>query len=209
MADDLPALDASQFQEPTLSSEVPVGLPKRPAAPPGTPTALTPRSRARLPGQHPLAPAGLELLNRMDQDAAVAALLNCCGSRHWAERLAAHRPYPDLDVLLAACDEASYDLSPADLHEALAREPAAGPDRALTDVPTSALTALAAAHAAYESRFGHSFVISLVTFRPAEHLDQILIGIRARLAHTPDTEREVAAEELRGLARSRLIRLVS
>ncbi|MEU5398755.1 2-oxo-4-hydroxy-4-carboxy-5-ureidoimidazoline decarboxylase [Streptomyces sp. NPDC005963] len=150
----------------------------------------------------------MERLNLMDQEAAVTTLLTCCGSRHWAERLAAHRPYPDLDVLLAACDEASYDLSPADLHEALAREPAAGPDRDLADVPTSALTALAAAHAAYESRFGHSFVISLGAFQPAEHLDQILIGIRARLAHAPDAERDVAAEELRGLARSRLIRLM-
>ncbi|MYV56571.1 OHCU decarboxylase, partial [Streptomyces sp. SID3212] len=49
---------------------------------------------------------------------AEAALLTCCGNRRWAQRLAAHRPYPDLDALFAAADEASYDLSHADLTEA-------------------------------------------------------------------------------------------
>ncbi|NUK90090.1 2-oxo-4-hydroxy-4-carboxy-5-ureidoimidazoline decarboxylase, partial [Streptomyces lunaelactis] len=37
---------------------------------------------------------------------AEATLLACCGSRRWALRMVAHRPYPDLDALLAASDEA-------------------------------------------------------------------------------------------------------
>lgn len=53
---------------------------------------------------------------------AEAALLECCGSRRWAQRLAAHRPFPDVDSLLAAADEAGYDLAPADLSEALTAE---------------------------------------------------------------------------------------
>ena len=40
-------------------------------------------------------------------DAAEAALLSCCGSRRWARLIADHRPYPDLDALLAAGDEAA------------------------------------------------------------------------------------------------------
>ncbi|WP_406100116.1 2-oxo-4-hydroxy-4-carboxy-5-ureidoimidazoline decarboxylase [Streptomyces sp. NBC_01013] len=135
-----------------------------------------------------------------------AALLECYGSRRWAERLVATRPYPDLDALLAAADEAGYDLSPTERAEALAGE--ASP-KLHPDAPHSAHLALAAAHAAYECRFGHVFVICLDGFRPAEHPDQVLAGIRARLAHDPEQERVVAADEMRRLARGRIIELVS
>ncbi|MFI6287196.1 2-oxo-4-hydroxy-4-carboxy-5-ureidoimidazoline decarboxylase [Streptomyces sp. NPDC051018] len=150
--------------------------------------------------------AGLERFNDAPGESAIATLLACCGSLRWAQRVAAHRPYPDLDSLLAAADEAAYDLSPADLGEALADEYPAG---AQPDAPQAAHTALAAAQAAYESRFGHAFVICLDPYRPDEYLDQILAGIRTRLTHDPDDERAVSAEELRGLARSRLTHAVA
>ncbi|MFI7322364.1 2-oxo-4-hydroxy-4-carboxy-5-ureidoimidazoline decarboxylase [Streptomyces venezuelae] len=152
-------------------------------------------------------------LNSATPDAAEAALLTCCGSRRWARRLTAHRPYPDLDALLAASDEAAYDLSDADLAEALACEPL---DAVLPQVPhqgaprtgaTAAHTALRAAQAAYESRFGHTFVICLDDVPPSEALGQLLAGIRSRLGNDPEDERALAAEELRRLARGRLARL--
>jgi 2-oxo-4-hydroxy-4-carboxy--5-ureidoimidazoline (OHCU) decarboxylase len=115
--------------------------------------------------------------------------------------VADHRPYPDLDSLLAAADEAAYDLSPGDLAEALARE-------SLPELPEDtyavAHTALSAAHAAYEARFGHVFVIYLGDCPREEALDRILEGIRSRLTNDPEEERVTAAEEIRRLARSRL-----
>ncbi|MFF3321494.1 2-oxo-4-hydroxy-4-carboxy-5-ureidoimidazoline decarboxylase [Streptomyces sp. NPDC002889] len=149
---------------------------------------------------------GLEHFNTVPAETAVAVLLACCGSRRWARRVVAHRPYPDLESLLAACDEAAYDLAPADVHEALALESSAGLH---PGAPSAAHTALAAAHAAYESRFGHAFVICLDRYRPDEHLDQLLAGIRDRLSHEPDEERALSAEELRALARSRLAHVVA
>ncbi|WP_285564871.1 2-oxo-4-hydroxy-4-carboxy-5-ureidoimidazoline decarboxylase [Streptomyces sp. NBC_01463] len=137
---------------------------------------------------------------------AEAALLECFGSHRWAKRLAAHRPYPDLDALLAAADEAGYDLSPTDRSEALAAEVSPGLH---PDAPHSAHLALAAAHAAYECKFGHVFVICLDGVLPAEHPDQVLAGIRARLAHDVEQERVVTADEMRRLARGRIIELVS
>ncbi|MFC9649380.1 2-oxo-4-hydroxy-4-carboxy-5-ureidoimidazoline decarboxylase [Streptomyces sp. NPDC056937] len=148
---------------------------------------------------------GLRRFNALPPGIAEAALLACCGSRRWAQRMAAHRPYHDVDSLLAAADEASYDLSHADLAEALAAEASSGPPHS---APAAARTALRAAHAAYESSFGHAFVISLDEHRPEEYLDQVLAGIRARLAHEPDHERSVSADELRRLARGRLARLL-
>ncbi|MER5848528.1 2-oxo-4-hydroxy-4-carboxy-5-ureidoimidazoline decarboxylase [Streptomyces sp. NPDC002012] len=148
----------------------------------------------------------LDRFNTAPSAEAEAALLNCCGSRRWAVRVAAHRPYPDLDALLAAADEAGYDLPPPDLAEALAAEVSPGLHHA---APYSAHLALRAAHAAYECRFGHVFVICLDGFEPAEQPDQVLAGIRARLAHDPDQERVVTADEMRRLARGRIIELVS
>nr|WP_052185679.1 2-oxo-4-hydroxy-4-carboxy-5-ureidoimidazoline decarboxylase [Streptomyces purpureus] len=149
---------------------------------------------------------GLERFNTAPAGAAEAALLACCGSRRWAQRLAAHRPYPTLDALLAAADEASYDLSAPDLDEALADEASAVPH---PGIPAAALTALRAAHAAYESSFGHAFVISLDGYEADEHLNQVLAGIRSRLGNERDEERAVAADELRRLARTRLAHLVA
>ncbi|MFF0220751.1 2-oxo-4-hydroxy-4-carboxy-5-ureidoimidazoline decarboxylase [Streptomyces sp. NPDC004629] len=139
--------------------------------------------------------------NAATADEARAALLACLHSPRWAQRVAAHRPYPDLDALLAAADEAAYDLTPAELAEALAGE-------TLPPLPedtySAAHTALSAAHAAYEARFGHVFVIHLGGTPPGEALDRTLEGIRSRLTNDPDEERAVTADELRRLARARL-----
>ncbi|MGW2325336.1 2-oxo-4-hydroxy-4-carboxy-5-ureidoimidazoline decarboxylase [Streptomyces sp. NPDC001700] len=156
---------------------------------------------------------GLDRLNRLTADAAEAALLSCCGSRRWARLIADHRPYPDLGALLAAGDEASYDLTPADLAEALADETMTGhPLPADTETGVGSLaahTALRAAHAAYEQRFGHAFVICLDGLAPEERLNRLLTGIRDRLGNEPEEERAHAAEELRRIARGRLTRMVT
>ncbi|MFD9426031.1 MULTISPECIES: 2-oxo-4-hydroxy-4-carboxy-5-ureidoimidazoline decarboxylase [unclassified Streptomyces] len=155
------------------------------------------------PGDHA---TGLGRLNAAPRASAEAALLECCGSRRWAQRMAAHRPFPDLDALLAASDEAGYDLCPTDIAEALAGERA---PCLRHDAPRAAHLALRAAHAAYESRFGHVFVIGLDASRPSRQVDQMLAGIRTRLAHDPDEERAVTADEMRRLARGRIIELVT
>ncbi|WP_374214506.1 2-oxo-4-hydroxy-4-carboxy-5-ureidoimidazoline decarboxylase [Streptomyces sp. Je 1-79] len=149
----------------------------------------------------PGVPEGLARFNAVAASVAEEILLSCCHSRRWAERVTAHRPYPTLDALLAAADEAGYDLPAAERVEALAAEDSAAPH---PDAPPAAHTALRAAHAAYESRFGHAFVISLDGVRPGERLDQVLEGIRSRLGNEPEEERVIAAEELRRLARARL-----
>ncbi|MET9389985.1 2-oxo-4-hydroxy-4-carboxy-5-ureidoimidazoline decarboxylase [Streptomyces sp. NPDC006624] len=129
-------------------------------------------------------------------------LLSCLRSPRWSRSVAAHRPYPDLASLLAAADEAAYDLSWADLSEALAAEslPSLPPD-----TYAAAHTALSAAHAAYEARFGHVFVICLAGLAPGDVLDHLLQAIRSRLTNDPEEERAVVADELRRLARERLV----
>ncbi|MFF9114451.1 2-oxo-4-hydroxy-4-carboxy-5-ureidoimidazoline decarboxylase [Streptomyces massasporeus] len=144
----------------------------------------------------------MEHFNAASEEDLEQALLSCLRSHRWAARVADHRPYPDLDALLAAADEAAYDLSWPDLTEALAAEPlpALPPD-----TYAAAHTALSAAHAAYEARFGHVFVICLAGVSPSETLDRLLEAIRSRLANDPEEERSVVADELRRLAKERLV----
>ena len=150
----------------------------------------------------PSLPTVLDAFNSAPAEEARGFLLSCLRSLRWADRIAAHRPYPTVDVLLAASDEAAYDLTPTDLSEALAGE-------TLPTLPdgahSAAHMAMDAAHAAYEARFGHAFVICLDDLPPSEALDHVLAGIRSRLTNDPEEERVVAAEELRRLAKGRLV----
>ncbi|MEV2212779.1 2-oxo-4-hydroxy-4-carboxy-5-ureidoimidazoline decarboxylase [Streptomyces sp. NPDC050997] len=144
----------------------------------------------------------LEHFNTAPADDLEPFLLTCLRSLRWAHRISAHRPYPTLDALLAASDEAAYDLTLGDLSEALAGE-------SLPVLPESAYSAahmaLDAAHAAYEARFGHTFAICLDGVPPSEFADHLLAAIRSRLANDAEEERVVTAEELRRLARGRLV----
>ncbi|GCB46541.1 2-oxo-4-hydroxy-4-carboxy-5-ureidoimidazoline decarboxylase [Streptomyces sp. NL15-2K] len=160
--------------------------------------AISEQTRGTTPGTR----SPLEHFNTAPAADAVHTLLTCLHSHHWAHRITDHRPYPTLDALLAASDEAAYDLTPEDLTEALTEE-------SLPVLPEGAYSAarmaLSAAQAAYETRFGHTFVICLDDLPPSEALDRVLEAIRSRLTNDPEEERIVTAEELRRLARGRLV----
>ncbi|GAA4687093.1 2-oxo-4-hydroxy-4-carboxy-5-ureidoimidazoline decarboxylase [Streptomyces youssoufiensis] len=202
--DVLTGATTASTQPSAIAPPAPVAAPApsagAPAAPPPSPAAPPPP-----PG------CALDRLNAAQDGAVEAALLACCGSRRWARRLAAHRPYPDLPALLAAADEASYDLTPRDLTEALADESVAqhAPSGSRGPGTLAAHTALRAAHAAYESKFGHVFVVCLDGVPHEEVLGHVLAAIRARLDNDAETEREVAADELRRIARGRLAHLAA
>ncbi|MGX1132684.1 2-oxo-4-hydroxy-4-carboxy-5-ureidoimidazoline decarboxylase [Streptomyces glaucescens] len=177
----------------------PSHLPRGPTLPahrlPDLPSRLVIPDQSRHTGAPPAA------FNTAPADSVRHTLLTCLHSHRWADRVTAHRPYPDLGSLLAAADEAAYDLTPADMAEALAAE-------SLPDLPEgtyeAAHTALNAAYAAYEARFGHVFVICVNDVSPDEALNHVLTAIRSRLTNDPEDERLVVAEELRHLARGRL-----
>lgn len=154
-------------------------------------------------------PEGLRLFNRAPSVAAEAALRACCGSHRWARRMTVHRPYPTVDALLAAADEAVYDLTSGDLAEALAGESTTALPGPSGYGSLTVHTALRAAHAHYEAKFGHAFIIALGVDDPAEALDQTMAGLRERLGHDEDEESVVTADHLRRICRGRLLRLTA
>ncbi|MFE9633784.1 2-oxo-4-hydroxy-4-carboxy-5-ureidoimidazoline decarboxylase [Streptomyces sp. NPDC006463] len=185
-------------RSPPLSSHLPAQSHGR--NPPGAPSGQSPGEKT---GGSPGLPhgSGLARFNALSPEAAQVVLMQCCGSRRWAHRVCAHRPYPDLSTLIAAADEASYDLSQADLTEALAAECS---EELGHGASYAALLALGAAHAEYERKFGHAFVICLDGHPPEEQAAHLLAAIRRRMGHEEDEERSISADELRRVAQARL-----
>jgi allantoicase len=162
---------------------------------------------------------GLRWLNSLPTAQAEELLATCCRARAWVERMAAGRPYADLDALLEAGDRAVAELDRDDLSEALAAHPriggqAAGPSpeaawsrreqAAVGDAGDEVRAALAEGNRAYEERFGHVFLVR-ADGRSAE---EMLAALRERLANDPDTEWRAVADELRQITRLRLERLL-
>ncbi len=166
-----------------------------------------------------LAELGLRWLNSLPPAQARQVLPTCCTSRAWVERMAAGRPYPDVDALLKASDRAVWELDRDGLVEALTAHPRIGQRAAgssteavwsrqeqasVGDAAAEVRAALREGNRAYEERFGHVFLIC-ASGRSAE---EMLAALRERLGNDPATEWGVVAEELRQITRLRLERLL-
>ncbi len=68
----------------------------------------------------------LAAFNAAPADEAVATMLACCGSRRFAQAMAAGRPYPSADAAVAAVDVAFESLTWSDVLEAMDRHPRIG-----------------------------------------------------------------------------------
>ncbi|WP_043638491.1 2-oxo-4-hydroxy-4-carboxy-5-ureidoimidazoline decarboxylase [Nonomuraea candida] len=147
---------------------------------------------------------------------AEAELLACCASRAFAGKVAALRPYDDLDRLLDAAGAAVLELAWDDVLEALRAHPRIG-ERAGGDgreaswsrqeqsgVEDDLRAALADGNRAYERRFGHVYLVCATGLTGAELLDRL----RRRLGNDEEREREVVRGELAAITRLRLGRLV-
>jgi OHCU decarboxylase len=154
----------------------------------------------------------LSELNRLQPKEAQQRLYTCFASRKWAAHVADGRPYPNLEALLDAAEQAWSELEPSDWADALAGHPRIGEpggsspvasEREQSGVRTGATTTLdqlAAENRRYEDRFGHVFLIAAA----GKSADEILAALRARMGNDPVTESRVAASEHRKIARSRL-----
>jgi allantoicase len=165
---------------------------------------------------------GLRALNAAGDGTARTALIGCCGSRTWVDRMVAARPFSDIDDLMDEAETIWNALAPADWRDAFAHHPRIGDrgpapaqpapahtwsvqeqSRAQSAAP-EVLTALAGANRAYEDRFGHVFIVC-ATGRSSE---EILALLRQRLENDPGRELEVAAAEQARITRLRLEKLL-
>jgi 2-oxo-4-hydroxy-4-carboxy-5-ureidoimidazoline decarboxylase len=156
--------------------------------------------------------------NLLPADEAANEILPCCGSRAWANSMAARRPVEDVAALLATSDRIWRELSAADWLEAFQSHPRIGETRSplecsarsqdwsaqeqsrTTESADSLKQALAAASREYEQRFRRIFIICAT----GKSADEILVNLRHRLDNDDATELREAAEQQRQIAQIRL-----
>ncbi len=139
----------------------------------------------------------LAWLNSLPAEEAARELLQCCGSRRWAEQMRTSRPYPRLDTLLTRAGEIWWALKPDDWLEAFRSHPKIGEKKAAAPVSTQSkewsgqeqagvsnasretVDSLASLNRDYEEKFGFIFIICAT----GKTSDEMLAALRERLRH--------------------------
>jgi allantoicase len=139
-----------------------------------------------------------------------AELHAVCGSKRWAVRMAALRPFEDLAAMRRASDRIWFALDEEDWLEAFAAHPKIGegkhPEQAGTRSATAAtLDGLALGNAAYQAKFGFIYIVC-ATGRSA---DEMLAILERRVGGTRAAELRTAAEEQAKIVHLRLEKLTS
>lgn len=167
--------------------------------------------------QGPGVGTGLSAFNALPAVEAEGFLRACCSSHIWAEGVASRRPFAGAADLFEAADAEVAALGEDDVDEALAGHPRIGerPQGAggaqsrreqsgVEGAQEATLAAIAEGNRAYESRFGHVYLVC-ATGRSA---DELLAILRQRLGNPPATERLVLRQELAKINRVRLGRML-
>jgi allantoicase len=166
---------------------------------------------------------GVQRFNRLSRAQARKALLDCCGSQKWVERMLEQMPFPDVGYVLDTADKTWAGLSRGDWLEAFRHHPAIGAKRAEKIQSVTArrwskgeqsvaqraapetLATLAATNKEYQARFGHVFLICAT----GKSSEEILNSLRQRLSNDSEVELHLAAEEQRKITRIRLEKLLA
>jgi len=162
----------------------------------------------------------LESLNKEPKPAAVEALLRCCGSRRWAEKMAEARPFSDENALFLAADRIWNGLTKEDWLEAFSHHPKIGqaPEKKHSSTASwakdeqagtksasaSVLDELAALNREYDKKFGHVYLICAT----GKTADEMLGILKSRLGNRPEAELKIAAGEQAKITRIRLEKLL-
>ncbi|MGD0734598.1 MAG: 2-oxo-4-hydroxy-4-carboxy-5-ureidoimidazoline decarboxylase [Terracidiphilus sp.] len=161
--------------------------------------------------------ATLQSWNTADGEAALDAMMACCGSRRWAEAMVAMRPIATVAELSIAADEVWSTMEETDWMEAFACHPRIGERKAERASQQSAawsrqeqssadsatgkvLAELAAANVLYERRFGFTYIVCAT----GKSVEQMLDLLNRRLASGRETELREAAEQQRQITQIRL-----
>ncbi|MGA2354430.1 MAG: 2-oxo-4-hydroxy-4-carboxy-5-ureidoimidazoline decarboxylase [Terriglobales bacterium] len=160
--------------------------------------------------------------NFLSASAAANEILPCCGSKVWAERIVARRPFRDESTLLTESDEVWRSLSESDWLDAFHSHPRIGESLVEFDAAKVASSqsvawseqeqrnvaqggdavriALVEANREYERRFNRIFIVCATGKSPEE----ILTILRHRLNNDERTELQEAAEQQRQITQIRL-----
>ena len=164
----------------------------------------------------------LASLNSISPSEAENELLKCCGSRAWAARLIAIRPFKNLDDLIAKADRVWWSLEPRDWLAAFHSHPKIGEKKAAAATAVEAqrwsedeqsgtrnaaaetMAALAELNREYEKKFGYIFIVCA----SGKSSEEMLAILRRRLGNDGDEELRNAASEQAQITQLRLRKLI-
>lgn len=151
----------------------------------------------------------IDLFDAMRPEAAAEQLLTCCGSRRWAETLAANRPYDTPEALIADAEVVWFSLDEADWLEAFACHPRIGESKppttgylahseseqaAAQQTLDAVAEALLEGNREYEARFGFLYIV----FASGRSAPELLAVLQSRLVQSREDElQEAARQQLR------------
>ena len=165
----------------------------------------------------------LNELNSLSHDEAVNALLQCCGSKRWAEETSNARPFQSLAVLVKRANDIWWSLNTDDWLEAFRSHPKIGEKKAaaavsgqskqwsgqeqagVSNAARETVEALAALNRAYDEKFGFIFIIC-ATGKTSE---EMLAALRERIENDAATELPIAAAEQSKITELRMEKLIN
>ncbi|WP_077488962.1 2-oxo-4-hydroxy-4-carboxy-5-ureidoimidazoline decarboxylase [Sinomonas mesophila] len=157
----------------------------------------------------------LEQFNNAPAEDAKKFLRPCLDVDRWVDEIAQARPFASLEDVLKHARTAAEPFSHQEIEGALAHHPRIGERAAGTTTEAGmsrseqagvdqqdqeTITALAEGNRDYETKFGHVFLIRAA----GRSAGEMLAALRERLAHTPEQEEPIVAEQLREIAVLRL-----
>jgi 2-oxo-4-hydroxy-4-carboxy-5-ureidoimidazoline decarboxylase len=162
-------------------------------------------------------------LDALPEPEARALLAACCAAPAWVDGMLAARPWRDRVTLLAAADRA-WDACPREaVADAIAHHPRLGEraapaplgdreqrwsaqeQRGARVAAEDVKQALVRGNAAYQERFGHTFILCATGLS----VEDMLWALEQRMTNDPETEHGVTARELHRITRLRLERLLA
>ena len=166
--------------------------------------------------------ARVDALNAMSESDAHAALMRCCGSTRWAQRMADARPFASATHLHGLARWFWWQLDDADWCEAFSHHPKIGADpeqlrakfaatsewsgaeqAGVAGADEETIERLSRGNQEYEDRFGFIFIVCATGLRAAEMLERL----ETRMPHSPENEIRVAAGEQAKITALRLDKL--
>jgi len=155
--------------------------------------------------------------NNADEAAAMDVMIACCGARRWAAAMVALRPVTGIMELSQAADRVWGTMKEADWIEAFACHPRIGERKATHASPQSGawsrqeqaavanaeervMTELAEGNAAYDERFGFTYIVCAT----GKSAPEMLAILRRRLGNYRSAELREAAEQQRQIIQIRL-----
>lgn len=148
-------------------------------------------------------------LNGMPENEAFVSFERCCGSRVWATRMTASRPYADLPGVHQTAETTWWNLPEEAWLEAFTAHPrigdvnslrekfantkkwASGEQSGVDSATGDVLQGLADGNAVYEEKYGYIFIVCASGKSAGEMLELL----QARMNNGPEEELRIAAGE--------------